>query len=266
MPVAKVGEINLCYNARGAGQPLILIIGFASTQTSFFGLARVLAKHYRVVTFDNRGVGGSDKPAGPYSISMMAGDTIGLMDHLGIEKAHIMGGSMGGMIAQEMAIDHPQRVDKLILFSTSANAQWLLDLAEAAVPNWNGSRPAFAPTDRRKLIGAIASRTSDHPLYRLVLLPLSRLQVRLGGLDGPGPAGQLEAMMKHNVLDRLQLIQAPTLVLTGSKDKLMTPQSSEALASRITGAKLISIDGGSHVVAAEKYGRFKKEVLGFLRG
>lgn len=264
MPVAKVGDINLCYNARGDGQPLILIIGFASTQTSFFGLARLLAKHYRVVTFDNRGIGGSDKPAGPYSISMMAGDTIGLMDHLGIEKAHIIGGSMGGMIAQEMAIDHPQRVDKLILFSTSANAQWLLDLAEAAVPNWNGSRPAFAPTDRRKLIGAIASRTSDHPLYRLVLLPLSRLQVRLGGLDGPGPAGQLEAMMKHNVLDRLQLIQAPTLVLTGSKDKLMTPQSSEELASRITGAKLISIDGGSHVVAAEKYGRFKEEVLNFL--
>lgn len=189
MPVAKVGDINLCYNARGDGQPLILIIGFASAQTSFFGLARVLAKHYRVVTFDNRGVGGSDKPAGPYSISMMAGDTIGLMDYLRIEKAHIMGGSMGGMIAQEMAIDHPQRVDRLILFSTSANAQWLLDLAEAAVPNWNRSRPAFAPADRRKLIGAIASRTSDHPLYRLVLLPFSRLQVRLGGLDGPGPAG-----------------------------------------------------------------------------
>ncbi len=77
---------------------------------------------------------------------------------------------------------------------------------------------------------------------------------------------QLEAMMKHNVLDQLQLIQAPTLVLTGSKDKLITPQSSEALASRITGAKLVSIDGGSHVVAAEKYGRFKKEVPGFLRG
>jgi len=109
MPVAKVGDINLCYNARGDGQPLILIIGFASAQTSYFGLARVLAKHYRVVTFDNRGIGGSDKPAGPYSMSMMAGDTIGLMDYLRIEKAHIMGGSMGGMIAQEMAIDHPQR-------------------------------------------------------------------------------------------------------------------------------------------------------------
>jgi len=265
MPLAKVGEINLSYEVHGKGQPLILITGFASAQNLWYSQVRAFSRSFRVVTFDNRGIGGSDKPAGPYSISMMAGDTIGLMDYLGIEKAHVIGGSMGGMIAQEMAIDNPQRVDKLILFSTSANAQWLLDLAEAAVPNWNGSRPAFAPTDRRKLIGAIASRTSDHPLYRLVLLPLSRLQVRLGGLDGPGPAGQLEAMIKHNVLDRLQLIQAPTLVLSGSKDRLMTPQSSEALASGITGAKLVSIDGGSHVVAAEKYGRFKKEVLSFLQ-
>jgi pimeloyl-ACP methyl ester carboxylesterase len=266
MPVARVGDINLCYNVRGDGQPLIVITGFASTQTSLFGLARALAKHYRVVTLDNRGIGGSDKPTGPYSMSMMAGDTIGLMDYLGVEKAHIMGGSMGGMIAQEMAIDYPQRLDKLILFSTSANAQWLLDLAEVAVPNWNRSRSDIASADLRKLIGAMASRTSDHPLYRLVLLPLATLQVRLGRLDGPGPVGQLEAMMTHNVLDRLHLIQAPTLVLTGSKDRLIPSQSSEALASRITGAKLISIDGGSHVVAAEKYGRFKKEVLGFLRG
>ena len=114
-------------------------------------------------------------------MSIMAGDTIGLMDYLGIEKAHIMGGSMGGMIAQEMAIDHLQRLDKLILFSTSADAQWLLDLAEVAVPNWNGSRSAFAPADHRKLMRAMVSRTSDHPLCRPGLLAIGH---------SPGETGQ----------------------------------------------------------------------------
>jgi len=261
MPVTKVGDINLCYKVRGDGQPLILIAGLVTAQNAWFALVRAFSKRYRVVTFDNRGIGGSDKPTGPYSMSMMARDTIGLMDHLGIDRAHILGGSMGGMIAQEMAIDHPQRVDKLILFSTSADGQWLFDLAEATTPNWNRSRSDFASVDLRKLMGAIASRTFNRPFYRLVFLPPLKLFLKLGMLKVP--AGQIEACMMHNVLDRLHLIQAPTLVLTGSKDRLIAPHWSEVLASRITGAKLVSIDGGSHVLAGEMAGRFKKEVLGF---
>jgi pimeloyl-ACP methyl ester carboxylesterase len=264
MPVTKVSDINLCYKIRGNGQPLIAITGFNSAQNTLFTLARAFAKYYRVVTFDNRGIGGSDKPTGPYSMSMMASDTIGLMDFLGIDRAHLLGGSMGGMIAQHIAIDHPQRVDKLILFSTSADGQWLFDLAKATIPNWNRSRSDFASADLRKLIYAMASRSFNRPFNRLVLVALAKLQTRLGTLKGP--AGQIEAIMMHNVLDRLHLIQAPTLVVTGSKDRLIAPQSSEVLASRITGAKLISIDGGSHSVAGEMAGRFNKEVLDFLGG
>ena len=264
MPVTKVGDINLCYNVRGDGQPLIAVTGFASAQNTLFALARAFAKHYRVVTFDNRGIGGSDKPTGPYSMNMMASDTIGLMDFLGIDRAHLLGGSMGGMVAQHIAIDHPQRVDKLILFSTSADGQWLFDLVEATTPNWNRSRSDFASADLRKLMGAMASRSFNRPFNRLVFVALAKLQARLGTLKGP--AGQIEAMMTHNVLDRLHLIQAPTLVLMGSKDRLIAPQSSEVLASRITGVKLVSIDGGSHAMAGEMAGRFNKEVLDFLRG
>jgi len=239
-----------------------MITGFASAQNTFFTLARAFAKHYRVVTFDNRGVGGTDKPAGPYSIGMMANDTIGLMDFLGIDRAHFLGGSMGGMVAQHIAIEHPQRVDKLILFSTSADGRWLFDLADATTPNWNRSQSDLASSDLRKLIGAIVSRTFNRLFYKLVFMPLAKLQARFGALTGL--SGQIEAMMTHNTLDRLHLIQAPTLVLTGGKDRLIPPQSSELLASRITGAKLVVIDGGSHVVAGEMGGRFKKEVLDFL--
>ena len=266
MPQVKVGDINLSYNVRGDGQPLILIAGFATAQNAWFPLLRAFIKHYRVVTFDNRGIGGSDKPTGPYTTKMMAGDTIALMDHLGIDRAHILGGSMGGMIAQHIAIGHPQRVDKLILFSTSAGGQplrdMLFDLTEATTPNWNRSSSDLAGADLRKLTAAIASRSFNQPFNRLMVVPLARLMLRLGITKVP--AGQIEAMMTHDVLDRLNLIQAPTLILTGSKDRLMPPQSSEVLASRIAGAKLVIIDGGSHVVAGEMLDRFTKEVLGFL--
>jgi pimeloyl-ACP methyl ester carboxylesterase len=264
MPLTKVGDINLCYKVGGDGQPLVMITGFASAQNTFFTLARAFGKHYRVVTFDNRGIGGSDKPAGSYSMDMMVSDTIGLMDFLGIDRAHLMGGSMGGMVAQHIAINYPQRVGKLVLFSTSADGQWLFDLAETTIPGWNHSPSDFNSADLRKLIGTMASRTSNQPFNRFMFVTLSRLQVRFGSLKGP--AGQIGAMMMHNATERLQLIKAPTLVLTGSKDRLVPPQSSEILASRITGAKLVIIDGGSHVVAGEMAGRFKKEVLDFLRG
>ncbi len=263
LPIAKVDNINLCYKVRGDGQPLMMITGFASAQNTFFILARAFAKHYRVVTFDNRGVGGSDKPPIPYSISMMANDTVGLMDFLGIDKVHLMGGSMGGMVAQQIAIEHPQRVDKLILFSTSADERWIFDLAETITPNWNRSQSDLASADLRKLIVAIVSRTSNRMFTKLVLVALVKLRVRFGTITGL--AEQMEAMMTHNVLDRLHIIQAPTLVLTGSKDRLIEPQLSEVLASRIPGAKLVIVDGGSHVVAGEMAGRFKEEVLDFLR-
>ncbi|MCX6008183.1 MAG: alpha/beta hydrolase, partial [Chloroflexi bacterium] len=189
---------------------------------------------------------------------------IGLMDFLGIDRAHLLGGSMGGMIAQHIAIDHPQRVNKLVLFSTSADGQWLFDLAGVDIPNWNRSRPGFTSAELRKLLGAMASLSFNQPFNKLVFTALAKLQARYGSIQGP--AGQLEAMMTHNVLDRLHLIQSPTLVVTGSNDRLIPPISSEVLASRITGARLVSIKGGSHTVAGETAGLFNKEVLDFLRG
>jgi 3-oxoadipate enol-lactonase len=262
MPIVKVGDINLCYNILGEGQPLIAITGFASARNTLFALAHTFAKHYRVVTFDNRGIGKTDIPAGPYSMNMMAGDTIGLLDILGINRANFLGGSMGGMIAQYIAIDHPQKVDKLVLFNTSADSQWLLDLAKAMIPNWNGAFNIPAD-DYKKLIKEMITRSVNQPFNRLVFGALAGLQLRFGKIDGM--VGQLEAMMSHSVIDKLQYIKAPTLVLTGTKDRLIPPHLSEVLASKITGARLVSIDEGSHTMAGEMSIRFNKEVLDFLK-
>ena len=265
MPVAKVGEISLCYDVHGKGQPLILITGFASAQNLWYSQVRAFSKLYRVVIFDNRGFGKSDKPPGPYTTKILAGDTIALMDRLEIKKAHILGGSMEGMAAQEIAIEHPERLDKLILSSTSAGGQPLRDmlfgLIETATPGWNRSRPDLASANLQKFMVAMASRSFNGTMYRLLVMPLVKLQARLGRVKVP--VGQLEAMLSHNALGQLDKIQAPTLVLTGSEDRLMPPHSSEELASRTKGAKLVVIDGGAHALGGE---RFNKEVLSFLNG
>lgn len=118
MPMAKVNGINVDYRVEGQGEPVIMIGGLNSNKGAWRYQTRVFKKYYRVITFDNRGAGKSDKPLGPYTIKMMAEDTIGLMDHLNVEKAHVLGYSLGGMIAQELAISYPKRVDKLVLGRT----------------------------------------------------------------------------------------------------------------------------------------------------
>jgi len=120
MPIANLDGININYRIYGEGEPLVLIMGFGTPLSMRIDQVRFFKKHFRVVAFDNRGVGRSHKPKGPYSTRMMAEDTAKLMDYLGIGKAHVMGISMGGMIAQELAINHPDKVNKLVLACTYA--------------------------------------------------------------------------------------------------------------------------------------------------
>jgi len=122
MPKAKVNGISIDYSVCGRGEPLVLIMGFGGSKLGWFFQRRACRKYFRVVTFDNRGAGGSDKPSGPYTMRMLADDVAGLMDYLKIDKAHVMGVSMGGMIAQHVAIAYPDRVRKLVLASTLPRA------------------------------------------------------------------------------------------------------------------------------------------------
>ena len=120
MPKIQTNNIELYYETYGGGgKPLVLISGLGYSNWQWHKMVPLLAKHFQVITFDNRGVGQSDKPAGPYTAGMLARDTVGLLDALKIEKAIIAGHSMGGFIAQAIALDFPQRVEKLILCSTN---------------------------------------------------------------------------------------------------------------------------------------------------
>lgn len=268
MPKAKVNGISINYRVQGKGEPLFLIMGYSGDQTGWMFQTRAFKKYYRVITFDNRGVGKTDKPTGAYSTKMMADDTVGLMDHLGIKKAHVLGMSMGGMIAQAVAINHPERINRLVLACTYAGRGGPSGLT-AEFPKALGFGENYTDDDARsmpilKLVNNLYSLAFNRPVFRIMLVPIAKIQARLNG--NAGLRGQLEAVLGHNTLDNLPAIRVPTLAISGTKDRVIKPSSSEVIAKLIPNAKLVQIDGGSHAFNIEMSGRFNREVLSFLRG
>ena len=258
MPLARLNGINISYQVEGQGEPLVMIMGFTAGRIGWMPQIRFFKKYYRVITFDNRGAGKSDKSPGPYSTRMMADDTVKLMDLLGIDKAHIMGLSMGGMIAQELAINYPQRVMKLVLASSYARQDETSgDTLELA---------RFIHLTPEKKVRAMIGLAFNKPFFRFTFGLLARIQTRFTGASGRvGTAGQSEACLRHNTLDRLSSITAPTLVIVGTGDRIIKPVSSEVIAGKIPNAKLVKVEGGSHYFSFEMKNVFNREVLNFLK-
>ena len=263
MTTVKVGDINMYYEVHGEGEPLLLIMGLGSDLTSWIFQIPEFSKKYRVIVFDNRGVGRTDAPDTPYSIDMMADDTAGLLDALSIEKAHVLGVSMGGMIAQELAIKHPQRVKRLILATTAAGSySWAthvlgttLKLAEEGVrpDTLTELRVSYLFTDKffenselvQIVVNTMLANPYPQPTYAY--------------------ARQFAAATAHNTRDRLGQITAPTLVLVGKEDILLPVKLSEELAAGIPNAQLVVLEGGGHGFSVEIADKFNRAVLDFLR-
>jgi pimeloyl-ACP methyl ester carboxylesterase len=268
MPKSRVNGINISYKVQGRGEPLILIMGLGGECGDWVLQARAFKKYYRVITFDNRGVGKSDKPGEPYTINEMADDIVGLMDYLGIDKAHILGVSMGGMIAQEFAINHPERVRKLILVSTTAGRDekggHSPELLRAMGLKAGFSDEDIKSADMGKVMTSLNAHAFSGGAIKLVAVPFCWVRGKLFGIEGL--KGQFEAAMTHSALGRLHMIKAPTLVMAGTEDRIIPSSSADMLASRIPNARLVKVEGGSHTLVAEKRSRFNREVLDFLRG
>jgi len=300
MPTAKVNGINMAYDVSGKGEPLVLIMGLGGTRGSWVFQKRAFSKHFKVITFDSRGIGKSDKPSEPFTMKTMADDTIGLMNHLHIDKAHVLGVSHGGRVAQEVAINYPDRVNKLVLASTNTGAEGIDDLPPEVLSAfgrkersgqsdiiyagmkkcslcqvelqgkelwehmWAAHRPQMLEWAGKNIdFGKIISLGFNRRLSRIFILPLALLQLKLGGIESH--VRLIEATVGNTTLDRLHLIKAPTLVILGSEDKFCPPRSIEAMATRIPHAKLVKIEGGSHNILVEMKSRFNNEVLDFLR-
>jgi 3-oxoadipate enol-lactonase len=276
MPKARVGDIEMYYEEHGRGDPLLLIMGLAADSTAWMFQVPDFAARYRTIVFDNRGVGRSDKPAGPYSIHQMADDAAGLLDVLGIERARVVGVSMGGMIAQELALRHPGRVRALVLACTYPEPDAEVERQrEFSIGQFGGSVTATGEMKIdvtaidplglfQHLMPAVFNQEFiEREIGKLVQAFGGALQY---GFNMEAILGQVAATMSHKATDRLHRIAAPTLVITGDADRLIPPANSDILARHIPGAKLVKIPGGSHGFNFETPDIFNREVLDFLVG
>ena len=276
MSTAKVGDVDLYYEEHGHGDPLLLIMGLAADSTAWLFQVPAFAEHYRTITFDNRGVGRSAKPAGPYTITAMAKDAVGLLDMLGIARTHVVGVSMGGMVAQELALHHPERVRGLVLACTFPEPdEDVAQQREATIAQLGGTADAAGALqidpsrlDPMMLFQTLLPRVFT-PTFMQEEMP--KLMQLFGGALQWGFSmdailAQVAAVMGHSTTDRLHQIAAPTLVITGDADLLISPANSDILAREIPNARLVKVPGGSHGFNFETPDAFNREVLAFLRG
>jgi pimeloyl-ACP methyl ester carboxylesterase len=257
MPKVNINNTGIYYELHGQGETLLLIQGFAGGSNGWYRQVPVFRKHFQVVIFDARGIGNSDVSAEPYTVPVMEKDVIGLLDHLNISQAHVLGLSLGGLVAQSVAINHPERVARLILASTLPGTS--PDYTAPEIKQTIGK--TLVNLDVNQTMESILSLAFNSKMYRFFIKCLAR--PRFASYYGKY-FKQMESVGYYNTLDYLHLIKSPTLVITGSNDRIVSPANSDLLASRIPGARLIVIKGGSHALFIEMSGRFNKEILGFL--
>lgn len=269
MTIARINDIDLYYEEHGppAGEPLLLVMGFVTNAAAWAPQIPALAARYRVVAFDNRGSGRTSQPDGPYSIPQMANDAVALLDHLDLPSAHVIGASMGGMIAQEIALRHPARVRTLVLACTTPGGPSSFGYEELAA-NAVEARQAkdVAEIWTQENLQEFASRLFT-PEFMAHPTP-GFGQYVAGVLQHPstlaGLKGQLEASFAHDTYERLPDIRVPTLVIAGADDLLVDARNSRILAERIPGAELHMIDGQRHAFTAEKPDETNAAILAFL--
>lgn len=262
MPFAEAADgTRISYTLDGDrdGEPLLMIQGLGADSRGWTFQRRALSR-FRLILIDNRGVGASERPPGPYDLEVMADDAIAVLDHAGYGSAHVMGASMGGIISQIIGVRHPERVRSLTLACTACHHyQWRRDLLRewAEQAQAHGMRE-FVQRNLRWLIGPRSLRRLAPALA--VLGPLA-FSVPVSSF-----VAQIDAIldMEDGLRDELATITVPTLVIVGSQDVLTTQGDSEEIADLIPGAELAVVRGGAHLFMVEQYGAFNRAVTGFL--
>ena|ERR1700694_2718646 len=266
MPALWANDIEIHYEEYGSGEPLLLIMGWGGNAATWKPQIPGLADRFRVIAFDNRGVGRSSSPEPPYSIAQMAEDTKGLLDELDIERAHVFGVSMGGMIAQELALNYPERVSVLALGCTSPGSKRAAGYRELMknILAFNDTMSSDGPSLEwfqdflKRLWTNDAIARSDTHLQDFVL-SLIRFPATPHGLRN-----QSYAVSMHDTYDRLQHIGHPTLVMTGDKDGLIDCENSLILAGCIPNADLKIFPGLKHAFHLEAAARVNTVIIDFI--
>jgi len=250
--------VRIKWEERGRGAPLLLIQGLGYGRWSWAPIVPALAERYRVLWFDNRGIGDSDKPDGPYTAKLMAGDALQVLDEAGIERAHVLGASLGGMIAQEVAAGTPERVDKLVLCCTTPGGAATVPMPDVTVRLF-AEAPTLAPEValRRFVENALAADASGELIQELYDRRVA---------NPPDPAGwQAQAAAGLTFAGVDDAITAPTLIVTGTEDNVVDPHNSDVLAERIAGAEVQRIDNAGHLFFWEQPDAVVRIISEFLQ-
>ncbi len=257
----KSNGTELYYEITGNGPYLVLIEGLGASLYLWEKQIPELSKHFTVIAYDNRGVGKSDKPAGPYSINMMAKDLAGLMNALEISKAHILGVSMGGFIAQEFAISYPEKVDKLVLAATGFGGKDHVPMSQETLALVLAASGESREIIQKKLELVYTKKylSDEKVLNHLIDLRISNPQV---------PEAYQAQAMAGVYFDRsedVKNINKPTFIIGATNDLLMPVQNCYNLNKKIPGSKLKTYDGLGHQFFVENYKEFNSDVIKFLK-
>ncbi|HLE24323.1 MAG TPA: alpha/beta fold hydrolase [Thermodesulfobacteriota bacterium] len=282
----KVNDVNIYHEIHGEGKPLLLIEGLGYSSWMWFKQIPALSRKYKVIVFDNRGVGNTDKPDREYTMEIMADDAAGLLKALGIDSAHVLGVSMGGFIAQELALKYPDMVRGLVLVSTSFGGEGSMprgsNLWNTFVKLW-GLMPDVIEFSNKgnvamPLINSLCLTPKEKIRYGLSLAftpeyfinhpgEIDRIVERRLADKQPSYAWkhQLIAGMNFYAADRVHRIKAPTLVITGSEDRVVPPERSKRLAEEVPNSRFITFEETGHLLFIERAEEFNEIVLSFLQ-
>jgi pimeloyl-ACP methyl ester carboxylesterase len=252
----------MSYRTYGNGYPLVMIMGYGSTMRLWEpGLIRPLSSRFQVILFDNRGMGNTEVGQRAFAIEQFADDTAGLLDALGIRQAHVLGWSMGALIAEEVVLRHPGKVNKLVLYAAHCNASLLPPAPEviqkltdkSGTPQEQGMRfiSVLFPLDWLRSQGERIKEVFYRPMGNIPTETVAKQSMAIGTWKG--------------CCDRLSEINKPTLVISGADEVLVPPQNARYLAGKVPNAQLVLSENAGHGLMFQYPDKFSEMVIGFLR-
>ncbi|MHA1803315.1 MAG: alpha/beta fold hydrolase [Promethearchaeota archaeon] len=272
----EVNGIKICYEIKGEGEPLFLVHGFGAKKEVWVGQFEPLSKHFKVIRFDNRGAGKSDRPNQPYTMEMFADDLAGLMDALNIPKAHIVGWSLGGMIVQKFLILYPEKVKKAVLINTLPS--WPAD--KSGLEMYKNSQIESYHARLKDPVGTFFEKAKmgfsrqflkmmrEDPKKVFHGLFSAEDLIKESTINPSTPQdiiNQTHALGNYNVLEDLSKVKTPTLIICADKDRQTPKVMNEKIHEKIPNSELVVIKGAGHDSPKERAPEINEHIIKFLK-